>query len=901
MRAWLVIISLLLSSPASAAIISPSVRLLRGLAAHPPRWLPPGRVTPEGIQVSLRFERLPDDAERRALEGLGVRLARTADGRLVRVGPILAGRVRPEAVELLQTLPGLVQVDALPLHPRLTPLDLTRPLTGAPALDDRAALSGSDALGQGIRIGDIDSGIDVFHPALFRADGGMYGWLDVDGDGVLTPGTDAVDLDGDGTAAPEEVLRLLKARVALPTGQGSTPSAGYEPDIDWLWVDTDSDGRRGHGAPDGFSDTDPAFGEPLFVLDDVNHNGRADPAEKLLRLGSSKVAAARVGDAEYVRGQNLATLLPDSYGMEASGRPNASHGTGVAGILVAGVPGRSRFVGIAPEADLYAMSYGSKESGGDVAVLQWAREHGVQVLLHEYSSWGSEAMDGSGNLEHAMDDMFWTDDVVQITPAGNLGGSGKHASVTLATGADGELVLRVPATWPGMPQHPFATPAAILSLYWPGGFTAVKDVLLVSPEGAVVVTGTPGIQTVGDTTTTAQCESGLSAKGFAQRMCVVYAEEGSALGAGDWTIRLQSASSAPVTVHAYTQDWVSGWSRAVHFATGESDASTLCVPATASFATAVGAYGGRWEYGGPLLALRGYSSRGPRLDGERGIDILAPDDPFVPLPEMADGGPYGLPGPLVAAWAPFGGTSGAGPHVAGAAALLRQRHPTVSAAVLEQRLLGGAVADAAMGEVPNPEWGYGRLDVFRAETGEPASANPPPHAEVTVASHAHLATTLDARASSAPSGAPLEMRWDLDYDGVWDLDWSQDPQAVVTASIPSHGVAKVEVRSTTGARAQALVAYEIRDVPDPEPDAGPSKDTSVPRQADEGGPATPDADTAPSDTAVQATPPSGPAAVTAAGGCGAPGPGPGPRGMAGTILAVLAIAATRRRRPGRTP
>jgi hypothetical protein len=59
----------------------------------------------------------------------------------------------------------------------------------------------------------------------------------------------------------------------------------------------------------------------------------------------------------------------------------------------------------------------------------------------------------------------------------------------------------------------------------------------------------------------------------------------------------------------------------------------------------------------------------------------------------------------------FGGTSSAGPHVAGAAALLLQADTTLRHRDVRRLLRAGAIADAYTGTVPNTTWGFGKLRI----------------------------------------------------------------------------------------------------------------------------------------------------------------------------------------------
>lgn len=136
-------------------------------------------------------------------------------------------------------------------------------------------------------------------------------------------------------------------------------------------------------------------------------------------------------------------------------------------------------------------------------------------------------------------------------------------------------------------------------------------------------------------------------------------------------------------------------------------AGTVLSPGTADSALTVGAV----ERDDSLAE---FSSRGPRVeDGAVKPDITAPGVDIV----AAMAGPPGSDGHVT-----LSGTSMASPHVAGAAALLAQRHPDWNGARLKAMLTASAR--------PNPglsvhEQGSGRLDIAaalaRTVTSEPSS------------------------------------------------------------------------------------------------------------------------------------------------------------------------------------
>ncbi len=136
--------------------------------------------------------------------------------------------------------------------------------------------------------------------------------------------------------------------------------------------------------------------------------------------------------------------------------------------------------------------------------------------------------------------------------------------------------------------------------------------------------------------------------------------------------------------------------------TGRAGAGTVLSPGTADSALTVGAVN-RDD------SLAGFSSRGPRVpDGAVKPDITAPGVDVVAA-KASTGGSPGTP--VGGDHTALSGTSMASPHVAGAAALLAQRHPDWSGAQLKATLTASAKPNA---EVGVHEQGSGRLDIAEA-------------------------------------------------------------------------------------------------------------------------------------------------------------------------------------------
>ncbi|MEM1034950.1 MAG: S8 family serine peptidase, partial [Myxococcota bacterium] len=287
--------------------------------------------------------------------------------------------------------------------------------------------------GRGVTVCNSDSGIDVLHPLFFRADGGYFAWRDVDADGRLSPGVDTVEVDG-----VDVPLGVLNGRVTSRLDGSAllnSEDTSFQALSDYVYADLNGNGQRDVGAAAGFDDTTPAFGEPIFVLDDVDGNGAVDPGEKLVRLATSKIAAVHSSGEVFRRGQNLIDVPRDE---------DISHGTGASGIIVGGHPGLGRLVGVAPGADVLMAT----RTNGDVGLLelaQWCVAEGASVMLHEYAPWQGHFLDGSEPLEQFIDDTS-AQGVAHINPAGNLSGSRKSYKRALPAGMTSVIQIRVPST-----------------------------------------------------------------------------------------------------------------------------------------------------------------------------------------------------------------------------------------------------------------------------------------------------------------------------------------------------------------------------------------------------------------------------------------------------------------------
>lgn len=189
--------------------------------------------------------------------------------------------------------------------------------------------------------------------------------------------------------------------------------------------------------------------------------------------------------------------------------------------------------------------------------------------------------------------------------------------------------------------------------------------------------------------------------------------------------------------------------------------------------------------------LASFSSRGPRIDGALKPDLTAPGWQIVAA--RSSTGSQGQPGEP---YLTLSGTSMAAPHVAGAAAILRQQHPDWSPAQVKAALMGSSAPNPTLSPYAQ---GAGRLDLARAITQD-VMAQPPsvsfaraewPYdddvtqsATVTYHNRGSVDVTLSLEMSTrGPDGGPAP-------DGFFVLS---DPDVTV----PAGGSAQVSLSADT--------------------------------------------------------------------------------------------------------
>ncbi len=685
------IITILLSAWTGAAYGDASVSPMLHFLQQPGAAVGVAKPADNRIPVTIRFVTQPDAGRLAELESMGVRFARGDDGRIRH-----SARIYPAAIDLtrlddLAAHPDIARIESSILPAVTSTLNVSNPQVQA-SLVWNAHIPFGPIDGSGVVIADMDTGIDIYHPAFFKPDGGTFNWLDTNGSGAFESGVDAVDLNGNGTAETNELLAFYDAYFRDPyTPPLMSRTAGvYDADIDWLYNDANRNGVRNYGPASGYGESSPSFGERIFVINDRNGNNRLDPGEELTGLGTSKVKAIYDRTGVYERGINLMQALPD----------NDNHGTGACGIVGGGTPGR-RLVGMAPGVEFIIFNRTGINSALQIfedGVL-WARDYGADAIMYEFGAWVWTPLDGTSNLDTLVEDLY-NQGIHQFLAAGNLAGltRSRHSHFTLT--ASGMDSLHV--TIPGNQQ----ITEVYLSIHWQSE-TLPPTMRLIHPTYGTFPLDNQGLyQHWGSLFVSygKDIPDGSDIDRMDIKITPQNTQNTQNTLNGRFSIVFTNQRRQPLEIHAYVADDKTGWMNGAKFEEYLTDSATMCSPGTARAGITVGAYdprGTRNELG----AINDFSSRGPTVDGRRGVDITAPGSVVYSLAS------YPAMGNAPGGYLDFGGTSSALPHVVGCAALLMQALPHLSPADLETTLYDGTLRDTHTGDVPNDTWGWGKLRI----------------------------------------------------------------------------------------------------------------------------------------------------------------------------------------------
>ena len=700
--ALLVLSFQLLSFADSApAKLNPTLKLLLSLKNH--QYLSNvndlAPVDKSYIDVSVRFDHELNDGEISSLETGGTVFKRVG-GQIYSMINIYALKIPWDRIMQIAERADVISVSA-DWNPCVHPcLDLSNPEIQADAVWEWEDLNGLPITGEGVLIADFDTGIDVYHPAFFKLSEDTLDWLDVDGDSQFTPGADAVDLNDNDIADPGETLDYLEGEIydeaATFGGSGGVSNSDgiYQPEWDWLYNDTDDSGQREYGYNYGYTESDPTFGELLFTSLDDNNNSLLDPGEKLIALGESKVyATMNPGEQIRIRGTDIIYSAPDYNG----------HGTAVSGVLAGGNRGIQRFTGIAPEADIIMGYFFDGVSFS--SYLPWVASLGCEILLYEFGGWVFRPLDGS-SLEETLLDMTAANGVMQVCPSGNLNRGYKHCLADAMPEDTTYITFEVD-------EYNGAAPSAVyITILWRNPDNNL-NMGLVLPDGSEIMLNGSWSNPQFVDPYAFYSDRWTSERGTAEYDIAIYSDDAT----GVWQLFVDNNESDTPELGGFMSDNVSSWEGGAEWIDYRSNMKTVTWPSTADSGYVLGSYSTRGyeQYIGVGTGsiqsgqLSKFSGRGPRIDGVPLLSVISPGNYDVYSARSSYGFPGGPGG-----WRQFSGTSAAGPHVAGAAALLKQGIPDATQFELGQIFEQNAHHDNFTGFAYNDSCGYGKIRILTA-------------------------------------------------------------------------------------------------------------------------------------------------------------------------------------------
>jgi subtilisin family serine protease len=452
------------------------------------------------------------------------------------------------------------------------------------------------------------------------------------------------------------------------------------------------------------------------------------------------------------------------------------HGTHVAGIAAgdgsatSGTSSAFRYIGMAPEADLLVVKMTNFSSTRVIDALAYLKQKAdalgrpIVANLSIGSSLGPH--DGTSNFDRAVDAFTGPDRVpgaVAVVAAGNDGqtasGNPLHAVGCFQSGSP-------PACPPGIASLPGAVPAVvsfvvpdgattvILELWYPGN--AVLGVAVTAPAACATAKATltgPEVISASTPCGSIMISAGDVFSANGDRWSTVVLSNGSGLTSGVWNLSV-TGDSLPNPGATRFDLWTStipAEEPAVFNTLGSAE-TTVTTPASAAEGIAVAPYATKviWT---PIDSTCSPCQLSPAEGTFRNILTRASRGPLRPCTTCTQNPKPDLAAPGAMIFSSFSarvpdnpendrlvdfdrrhyvklGSSMAAPHVTGAAALLLQVNPNLTARQVKAYLLGNAAPPQGTPPFPTEQWGQGRLNIraavnaLRATGGDPPPAAP---------------------------------------------------------------------------------------------------------------------------------------------------------------------------------
>jgi subtilisin family serine protease len=382
------------------------------------------------------------------------------------------------------------------------------------------------------------------------------------------------------------------------------------------------------------------------------------------------------------------------------------HGTHVTGSLLGQGQNSAAYQGVAPGAGLVFIKVGDSEGSVSTQAAVYAIRDAVDIyhakIVNLSLGWWSEYHDGSDQLCQAVDYATSRGTTVFVA-AGNYASSEWHYSGTIASGNT--------STYIPINVSKGSKTTLPLNLVWFDGLSTQNNLTLTyyDSKGKLL-----------------PCISGgqsESERGTESNLLQLKSQK----GAGNYYLRVTNHSASNQFFHIY---YIGGLT-SVNFPGANQD-YTICSPAEADSAVAIGAYvsrsnwtnyqGKAYWYGLSENNIASFTSHGPRVDtgAPDKPDLLAPGSAIISVrdpictpgnsnydPAIIDNDGSNLNGSGPADYLVMSGTSMAAPMAAGVAALLLSQYPDLVPAQVKYALESTA-SRWTLGH--DNAWGYGLIN-----------------------------------------------------------------------------------------------------------------------------------------------------------------------------------------------